>query len=347
MSNINFFGNNLLNIIHGDCVENNPLKYFIKKQDDYDIMNIFTIYNLKYNTNYCISIWNNCKNIIYTFSKNIQTNKIEIIGIDKDENKIIKNYVVNDNTEETNNFKYYMFIVNDILYYTTLGDDKLIDLIMIDLNTDEVEDIINLNDVVYTLDLEFCENNNILYVKTYKNSKFYIISYDNETKELNNYLMEEKLNECFTFTVNNNMIYVIDNDGILSKHKINDDKTTTFISEKILDNKKTKKKIIVDDNIIYISNILCNKFFYLIAYDECTLNIKWKHKHNFFINDFKIIYNDLFLTDCNQFVKLKKQTGKFITCCDLKNIIGFQVSRDTNVYYLQHKCVNALIPRIN
>ena len=331
MSNIDFFGNNLLNIINGNCVENNPLEYFLKTQENYNIMNIFSIYNLKFNTNYCISIWDNCKNIIYTFSKNIHTNKIEIFGMDKDQNKVVKNYIVNDN-----------------LYYTTLNnDDKLIELMMINLNTDEVENVINLNDVVYTLDLEFHKSENILYTKSYKNSKFFIIAYDNETSSFHNYLMEEKLNELFTFTVNNNIIYVIDNDGILSKHKINDDKTTTFISEKILDNKKTKKKIIVDDNTIYISNILCNNFFYLIAYDKYSLNIQWKHKHNFFIDDFKIIYNDLFLTDCNQIVKLKKQTGKIITFFDLKNIIGFQVSIDTNVYYLQENCVNALIPKIN
>ena len=348
MSNIDLFGNNLLNIINGDCVENNPLEYFLKVQKKYNIMNIFDIYNLKLNTKYCISIWDNCENIIYTFSKNTNTNKIEIFGIDKDKNKIVKNYIVNDNTEETNNFNYYMYIVNDILYYTSLdNNDKLIELMMINLNTDEVENIINLNDVIYTLDLEFCKSENILYTKSYKNSKFFILSYDNETKELHNYLMEEKLNEFFTFTVYKGIIYLIDNDGILSKHKINSDKTTTFLSEKILDNKKIKKKIIVDENTIYISNVICNNYFYLIAYDKYTLNIKWRYKHNFIIDDFKIIYNDLFLNDFNQFIKLKKQTGKFVTFLDLKNISGFQLHRDTNIYYLQQNCVNALIPKIN
>ena len=70
MTNIDFYGNNLLNIIHGECPENNPLRYFTNPKTKYDKLNIKEVLTtLEKGNKNNIAVCENKTNLIYLEEK--------------------------------------------------------------------------------------------------------------------------------------------------------------------------------------------------------------------------------------------------------------------------------------
>ena len=360
MTNVDFYGNNLLNIINVECPENNPLKYFTNPETDYDNLNIKEITTLDKINNYSIVVWENKINLIYTFLK--EENKIKIISINKDTKEIVKTYIINNIVNDLKN--YYLYIVENTLFYTYIDETMCWTWLgVINLNDDTEEKVVDLTntenryelkknnssdcDKLLTpikLDLEFYHNDDYLYIKSYYIFKNCIMRYSIESKEKNYYLLQENLCGDFTFTFcGDNTIYIIDN-NCLKKYLI--DNETTLIS--IIEFKpqlNTIKKMEIVDGILYISNITINNLNYLVAYEVNSLKQLWIYETEE-IKDFKILYNDIFIIDNLQLKKIDKNKGCLKLVFDLKNIISFEVSRDSNIYVLLKNKVNLLVPKI-
>ena len=368
MTNIDFYGNNLLNIINGECPENNPLKYFTNPKTKYDKLNIKeVITTLEKTNNYNIAVWENKINLIYTFLK--EENKIKIISINKDTKEIVKTYIINNTVNNVKN--YHLYIVENTLFYTYIDESMcwtwlgLIDLIedetnerIVDLTNTENRYELNKNnssacDKLLTpvpIDLEFYHNDsNYLYIKSYYIFKNCIMRYNINTKQRNYYLTEENLCKTFTFTIcGDNMILILNN-NCLKKYLMNQDynKTTTLISQVELKPQKEKEnKMIVVDNILYISNITINCINYLVAYEVNSLKQIWMYETKK-IKDFKIQYSDIFTIDDFELKKIDKNTGCLLSSFQLKDIISFEVSGDSNIYVLLQNQVSLLVPRID
>jgi hypothetical protein len=361
MTNLDFYGNNLLNIINGECPENNPLKYFINPETDYDNLNIKEITTLDTINNYGIAVWEKKINLIYTFIK--EENKIKIISINKETNEIEKTYIINNNV---NNLKqYYLYIVENTLFYTYIDEQMFWTWLgVINLNEETEENVIDLTntenryelkknnnsdcDKLLTpikLDLEFYHNNvDYLYIKSYFIFKNCIMRYSIETKEKEYYLLEEKLCGDFTFTIcGDNTIYIIDN-NCLKKYFINNETTTLISKVELKPQLNTIKKMEIVDGILYISNITINNSNYLVAYEVNSLKQIWIYETEE-IKDFKILYNDIFIIDNLQLKKIDKNKCCLKLVFDLKDIISFEVSRDSNIYVLIKNKVNLLVPK--
>lgn len=366
MTNIDFYGNNLLNIIHGECPENNPLRYFTNPKTKYDKLNIKEVLTtLEKGNKNNIAVWENKTNLIYTFLK--EENKIKIISINKDTKKIVKTYIINNIVNHSKN--YYLYIVENTLFYTYIDETMywtwlgVIDLseetneIIVDLTNTENRYELKKNNISSScdklltpipIDLEFYHNdNNYLYIKSYYIFKNCIMRYNINTKQRNYYLIEENLCKTFTFTIcDDNVILIINND-CLKKYLINEDyNTTTLISQvELKTQKEEEKKMIVVDNILYISNITVNSINYLVAYEVNSLKQLWIYE-TIKIKDFKIQYSDIFTIDDFELKKIDKNTGCLLSSFQLKDIISFDVSRDSNIYVLLKNQVSLLVPRI-
>lgn len=366
MTNTDFFGNNLLNIINGGCPENNPLKYFTKPNAHYtklDILDIKTLYTVnKYNMDIWIKESYDETNLIYTFA--IIDNEITIVCINKEKEIIEKTYIVSEYNSKLKDYSYYLYIVKNNLYYTYIDNEnnwtwlgcidltKEIDSDEVVLDTESKKEKLtepeSNGDMLISplnLDLEFFNDEKYLYIKIYYIFKNCIMRYNIDTKEVDKFLIDDELNENFTFTVDDNIIYVINSDGILEKHLINNEyKTTTLICETELDKSMYKKKMIIVSGILYISNVMINNCLHIVAYEVNTLKILWKYRTNYKIDDFKIMYGDMFFQEKFLFKKVNLKTGYLVSSFLLKDVKSFQVSSDSNIYCLLQNDLICMVP---
>lgn len=365
MANFDNYINNLKNILNGECPENNPLKYFTQPKCFFDTKDLKSIKTMSKANHYSMDLWvkenYNDTNLIYTFVKDLENKKITIISINKETEEIEKTYIVNDYTPELDEFNYYLYIVKNNLYYTYIDINKWTWLGCIDLTEDhgdnnvieldnsekvKPEDNTDLLLCPKKLNLEFFSDKKYLYIKVYYVFKKCILRYNIQTKDVDKFLVDDNLSNNFTFTVCDNIIYVVDGDGVLKKHRINEDNTTTLISETELDNSDDKKKLVIVDGILYVSNVTINNKNNLVAYEKNSLKKIWNYETTCIIVDFKIIYSDIFFEEGTLLKKVNKDDGCLLFSTRLQYLRSFEVSRDSNVYLLFDSKVSMLIPRL-
>lgn len=371
--NIDFYNNNLLNILNGGSITNNPLQFYLQKKIIFEETEIINLNNVDFNSNKQIldidisnKYDNNCQSFdgyIYTFSKKITNDDYFSNNTDHNDHNIyiLKIYVKTKkicnalcifNKKICNCTIYKMFSLkivkykdseNNIfekLYYTKPDNSNYTCINCIDLKTFTInsEKITKYQISPYCNNLTLIQSHDKLLFQGIRNASYVLIVVDLETnKEID--CIDCQTFSRFIYDVLYNNVYVVVND-ILKKYTIFKDKPTEKVKYLCVHKKKIHtgvSKIIVYGNYLFtLTDATLTK--YCENTFDTIANINIRNASNC------IIFNNYIYITINNCIKKYNLDLMLIikhsdSDCIYKNIF---TNNSTNIYYFTHNKLKTL-----
>lgn len=327
MNNTDMYMNSLLNILNGESTKENPLFYFTKKYDSFDIEKICCVNNNSYLiSEQCIDV--DTDNNIYLF--NIFNNNIYLLKYCNIKKETIVLKEINSYSSNCKVNIYCLKIIENKLWYTTIEKKEKKQYLRLNCMNLTNENVISIEigELDKNVKIKIYYNTKSIYYLYLKNGNS-LYRLKQSTKEfvigtLENIVINEVTNDFEFEVIDFNTFLILDNDILTKYYKNKKSKEIPIVCDKC-------KRMEIEKNHTYISGVICNNTLKIIKINNENLKKTWELNIDNCFKDFKAHNSEIYIFD--NYINKVDYKGNIISKKKFNYLIkGFVLGKDLNLY---------------